>query len=153
MSMRVLRRPRSISGRLGHVLGSERSARGQSLTVFAVVIMAALIMTTGLVIDGGQKAAAISRAEAVAAVAARVGSEAGAAGSVAGQADSGTALAAARSYLDSSQGVAGSATILDGRVSVHTEVHIDTIFLSVIGIDELTGTGDASSELIGSGRR
>lgn len=151
--MRPFRSPRPFFLHLRHALGSARSARGQSLTVFAVVIMAALIMTAGLVIDGGQKAAAISRAESVAAAAARVGSEAGAAGSVAGQANSGTALAAAKSYLDSSVGVTGSATILDGRVSVHTEVRIDTIFLSVIGIDELTATGEASAELMGSGRR
>ena len=153
MTMGLFRSFRSIFARLRYVLASERSARGQSLTVFSVVIMAALIMTAGLVIDGGQKAAAVSRAESVAAAAARVGSEASAAGSVAGQVDSGTALAAAQSYLDSSVGVSGSVSILDGRVSVHTAVHIDTIFLSVIGIDELTGTGEASAELIGSGRR
>lgn len=153
MMMLRTRRLRSVPGPLRDVLGSGRSARGQSLTVFAVVIMAALIMTAGLVIDGGQKAAAISRAESAAAAVARVGSEAGAAGSVAGRADSGTALAAATSYLRSTPGVRGSASILDGRVSAHTEVHVNTIFLSVIGIDVLTGTGDASSELVGSGRR
>ena len=48
-----------------------RNERGLSMTPFVVVIMAALIMTAGLVIDGGQKVAAASRAETAAAGASR----------------------------------------------------------------------------------
>lgn len=132
-------------------LARERSGRGVSLTVLAVVIMAALIMTAGLVIDGGQKAAAVSRAESVAAAAARAGAEAGAAESVAGRTDPGTALAAANAYLADSPGVRGSASVVDGQIRVHTEVTVDTVFLSVIGYSRLTGTGDATSRLYGTG--
>ncbi len=133
-------------------IGRERPARGQSLSVFVVVIMAALILVAGLVVDGGQKAAAVSRAESVAAAAARAGSEAGATSSVAGEVDAGTAQAAARNYLQSSPGVTGSVAIVGGQVRVHTEVSVDTLFLSVLGIDTLTGRGDAESELVGSRR-
>ena len=43
----------------------ERDERGQSVSVFVTVVFAALIMTAGLVIDGGQKITAASRAESV----------------------------------------------------------------------------------------
>ncbi len=133
-------------------IARERPARGQSLTVLAVVIMAALIMTAGLVIDGGQKAAAVSRAESIAAAAARAGADAGATESVAGHSDSGAAVTAANAYLRDSPGVRGTARIVDGQISVHTEITIDTLFLSVIGVDHLTGTGDATSRLYGTGQ-
>ena len=51
--------------------------RGQSVSVFITVVFAALIMTAGLVIDGGQKIAAASRAETAAAGAARAATNAG----------------------------------------------------------------------------
>ena len=37
---------------------TSRDERGQSISLFVLVIMGALIITTGLVIDGGQKVAA-----------------------------------------------------------------------------------------------
>lgn len=47
-----------------------RDERGQSVSVFVTVVFAAMIMTAGLVIDGGQKITAASRAETAAAGAA-----------------------------------------------------------------------------------
>ena len=37
---------------------TERNERGQSVSIFVLMIIGALIMTAGLVIDGGQKVAA-----------------------------------------------------------------------------------------------
>jgi len=56
----------------------DRNERGQSISLFVLVIMSALITTTGLVIDGGQKVAATSRAESAAAGAGRAASNAAA---------------------------------------------------------------------------
>ena len=51
---------------------------GQSISLFVLVIMSALIITTGLVIDGGQKVTARSRAESAAAGASRAAGNAAA---------------------------------------------------------------------------
>ena len=57
---------------------AKRDERGLSVSPFVAVIFAALIMTTGLVIDGGQKVAAASRAETAAAGASRAAGNAAA---------------------------------------------------------------------------
>src|SRR5215210_5060910 len=90
-----------------------RDERGLSITPFVSVIFAALILTAGLVIDGGQKVTAASRAE----------------------------VAAARHYLAGQPGVTGSVTINAGVVEVSTRTTEPTILLSAIGIDAVTGTG------------
>ena len=58
-----------ISGKLikGLLTARPRDQRGQSISLLVLMIMSALLITTGLVIDGGQKVAATSRAESAAA--------------------------------------------------------------------------------------
>ena len=61
-----------------HMTADTCDERGQSISLFVLLIMGALIMTTGLVIDGGQKVAATSRAESAAAGASRAAGNAAA---------------------------------------------------------------------------
>jgi hypothetical protein len=128
-----------------------RDERGLSMTPFVVVIMAALIMTAGLVIDGGQKVAAASRAEAVAAGASRAAGNAAATQELGGHDPVSTAVRAALTYLAGQPGVAGSVTVTSGIVSVRTQATEPTIFLAVIGIETVQGTGFAQANIVASG--
>jgi hypothetical protein len=135
---------------------SVRDQRGQAVSVMMLGVFAALILVAGLVIDGGQKASAISRAETVAAGAARAAVNAGAGGTL----DAGTdqalgvsrARRAAQDYLDASaqqgESLHGTVTVSGARVRVHTRVEVATVFLSVIGIDRLHATGQASARIV-----
>ncbi len=125
--------------------------RGASLTPFAVVIMGALLMTAGLVVDGGQKITAASRADAAAAGASRAAGNAAATRELAGADSAGAAVRAARIYLAGQPDVTGSVRVSDGIVSVTTRSTEPTIFLSLIGIDAVTGTGSAAANIVASG--
>ncbi len=124
--------------------------RGQSLSVFVLVVIGAMFLTAGLVIDGGQHAAAVSRAESVAAGAARAGGNAAATGAVVGAPGAAAAARAARAYLASSPGVSGTVALSNGRIVVSTRSEAATIFLSAIGIDHVTGTGRAEARIVDS---
>ena len=126
-----------------------RDERGQSVSVFITVVFAALIMTAGLVIDGGQKIAAASRAETAAAGAARAATNAGVTQVLAGGSPGDASLRAARAFLAGQPGVSGSATVSDGVVTVTTRASERTLFLSLIGVDSVTSTGSARSNAVG----
>ncbi|WP_157683462.1 hypothetical protein [Microlunatus soli] len=131
--------------------------RGQAISVLAMGIVAMLIMVAGLVIDGGQKAAAISRAESAAAGAARAAANAGAGGTLGTGGDRSVAISRARTaalnYLRGVGGgtgprVSGTVTVDGAEVHVHTSVTVTTIFLSLIGIDTLSAAGDATARVV-----
>ncbi|GAA2094295.1 hypothetical protein GCM10009841_04690 [Microlunatus panaciterrae] len=128
-----------------------RSQRGQSVSVFVVLVTMALILTAGLVVDGGQKVTAVSRAETAAAGAARAAGNAAAAGSVVGTPDVSAATAAARTFLAGTPGVTGSVTLTAGTVVVDTRAAASTVFLSLIGIDRVSGTGHAVADVVAVG--
>lgn len=132
-------------------LPRRRDERGQSVSVFVVVVMAALIMITGLVVDGGQKADAVSRAESVAAGAARAAGNAVAGQQIAGRSDVAAARLAAQNYLAGSPGISGEVEVSDGVVTVTTRTSSATIFLSIIGIDAVVGTGQAQVDVVAVG--
>jgi hypothetical protein len=135
---------------------SVRDQRGQAISVMMLGVFAALMLVAGLVIDGGQKASAISRAETVAAGAARAAVNAGAGGTLGTGTDQplgvSRARRAAQDYLDASaqkgESLHGTVTVSGTRVRVHTTVEVTTVFLSVIGIDRLRGTGQASARIV-----
>ena len=129
----------------------ERDERGQSITPFVIVIMSALLMTVGLVIDGGQKVAAASRAEVAASGASRAAGNAAATKELAGTDPAGAAVLAARAYLAGQPGVQGSVSVAAGVVSVRTRAAERTIFLSMIGIDSVVGTGSAEANIVATG--
>jgi hypothetical protein len=129
----------------------QRDERGQSITPFVIVIMSALIMTAGLVVDGGQKVSAASRAEVAASGASRAAGNAAATKELAGTDPGGAAVLAARAYLAGQPGVQGSVTVASGVVSVHTRAEEPTIFLSMIGIESVAGSGSAEANIVATG--
>ena len=114
-----------------------------SRSVFVLVIMSALIITTGLVIDGGQKVTATSRAESAAAGAGRAAGNAAATQQLGGADGVSAAVLAAKTYLAGQPGVDGSVSISNGIVIVTTSANEPTILLSVIGIDSVSAKGSA----------
>jgi hypothetical protein len=137
--------------RLVHRLGPDRE-RG-SLSLFFVVVVTASFVMIGLAVDGGHKAQATQRAVAIADEAARAGGNAldaaAASQSGAAQVDPTAAIAAAQAYL-SAAGVNGAVTVEDGgqTLVVETTFQVQTIFLSMIGIDVMTVTGVGSADLV-----
>jgi hypothetical protein len=129
----------------------DRSERGQSISLFVLVIMSALITTTGLVIDGGQKVAATSRAESAAAGAGRAAGNAAATQQLGGANSAGAAVLAAKTYLAGQPGVDGTVSISDGVVLVTTSANEPTILLSVIGINSVSGSGSARVNIVATG--
>lgn len=127
-----------------------RDERGLSISPFVAVLFAALIMTIGLVVDGGQKVAAASRASA-AAGASRAASNAAATQELGARDPVAAATLAARTYLAGQPGVTGQVTVADGVVTVTTRATEPTLFLSMIGIDAVTGTGSAQANLVPTG--
>lgn len=130
--------------------------RGQAVSIMVLGFMAALIMVAGLVVDGGQKAAAMNRAETLASGAARAAANA-AAGDTLGAGNDDVSAAeqarrAARNYLNAAAidggSVHGSVRTDGTRVVVHTEIQVPTIFLSLIHIDTLRATGDATAQVV-----
>jgi len=125
--------------------------RGQSVTIFVLLVTAALILTAGLVVDGGQKVSAASRAEAAAAGAARAAANAAATQELAGNPSAGVAVQAATMFLAGDPGVDGSVSIGAGVVTVRTRATAPTIFLSVIGITEVESQGFAEANIVATG--
>jgi len=126
-----------------------RDERGESVSVFVTVVFAALIMTAGLVIDGGQKITAASRAEAAAAGAARAAANAGVTQTIAGRSPGDASLRAAAAFLAGQPDVSGHATVNNGVVTVRTHASERTIFLTLIGIRSVSATGHATSNAVG----
>lgn len=126
-----------------------RDERGQSVSVFVTVVFAAMIMTAGLVIDGGQKITAASRAEAAAAGAARAAANAGVTQTLAGESPGNASVRAARAFLAGQPDVTGSASVSGGVVTVRTRASERTLFLSIVGISSVTATGFAVSNAVG----
>lgn len=121
--------------------------RGVSLSAMVAVVLVALFLVAGLVIDGGAKVRASREAEVVAAQVARAGSDAGAAERVVGRDGSATALTAARAALARHPEVAGEVSMAEGQLRVTTSTSAETTFLSLLGINRVHGRGSAVSEL------
>ena len=129
----------------------DRNERGQSISLFVLVIIAALIIATGLVIDGGQKVAATSRAESAAAGAGRAAGNAAATQQLGGADGASAAVVAAKTYLVGQPGVAGTVSISNGVVVITTSANEPTIVLSVIGISSVDGQGSARVNIVPTG--
>jgi len=134
-----------------HATILDRNESGQSISVFALVIMGALIMTTGLVIDGGQKVAATSRADSAAAGASRAAGNAAATQQLGGEDPASSAVLAAKAYLAGQPGVQGTVSVANGVVLVTTSAEQPTIFLSIIGIGSVRAQGSARANIVPTG--
>ncbi len=127
-------------------MASSRCDRAQSVTAFFAVVVVALLAVAGLVVDGARQTAATRHAQATAQLAARAGTDAMSSARLAGAAGTGEGVSAAERYLGAA-GVAGSVTVTTVEVRVRTQVTTTTVFLSIIGIYQLTGRGDATASL------
>ena len=122
--------------------------RGVSLSAMFSVIVVALLLMAGLVVDGGAQAEASRRAESAASAAARAAADETATARLAGRPiDNGAAIAAAQRVLGEAE-VSGTVSLAGGRVRVSTRAEADTVFLSLIGISKLAATGSAEAELV-----
>lgn len=128
---------------------SSRDESG-SITLTLVVMVTALLAAVGLVVDGGAKLRAVQQARAAAGEAARAATQqvnvaqVQAAGTA--RLDTAAARRAAQATLTEA-GVEGSVTVASGRVSVTATVTRPTVFLSLVGIQSLSGTGAATADL------
>lgn len=127
--------------------GRRRDERGQALSSFIAVVVVALFLTAGLVIDGGAKSNAARSAQGAAAEAARAAVDAGAAAQASGNPVNAGVIRSAGSRVLASRGVVGTVSVHDGIVRVTTSQTVDTVFLGLIGITTLTAHGESSSEL------
>lgn len=129
-----------------------RDARGGSQSVFVLLMIPAIIMIAGLVVDGGRKVAAAQRAESAASASARVGQNAAALGELAGRPDTTAAVSQAQQFLARTPNVSGSVRLLPGgRLEVTTQSSEATLYLRLIGITSMTGRGQAVADLIETG--
>lgn len=121
-----------------------------SLSAFLLVVVVVLVVVIGLVVDSAGKYAADSQAEQIAANAART-----AVNSINGDTvlvgatalNAAQAQTAAEQYL-AAAGVEGTVTVSGQVVSVDVETTYTTKFVSLLGINSLSGTGSASAQLI-----
>lgn len=124
------------------------SERGQSLSVLFAVVLPALLLVIGLVIDGGAQAGAARRAESAAAAAARAAVDATAASVLAGRGpDLVMAREAGLDVLAGYPDVTGEVRLVGGMVEIETIATVRTQVLMVIGITTLSASGQATAEL------
>ncbi|WP_460742021.1 pilus assembly protein TadE [Mariniluteicoccus endophyticus] len=124
-----------------------RDERGMSMSVMVTLWVMALVVIAGLAVDGGQRVHAARRAEGAASGAARAATDAAATSRLGGRTDPGVAVLAARAHLTAS-GVAGSVELDRGVVRVRTRVGAPTIFLSIVGVREVSAGAYAESVLL-----
>jgi len=122
-----------------------------SAAMFVVLSTVALLVTAGLVIDGGYAMAERRQLTTQAEQAARIGADALDRASLRdggdARVDPGRARAAATAYLHQVGAPAATISIDGGRVTVHLASRATTVILSVAGIDSIPvkGTGTAES--------
>ena len=125
------------------------SKRGVSFSVLVALLIPVLLLCMGLAVDGAGKAAANRQAEAAAAQAARAGADAAApylltdfAGAAA------AAEQAALAVVQHHPGMTGQASVdATGALLVTTSVATPTVFLGLVGVNELVGRGSAGVQL------
>jgi len=123
--------------------GEDGSGGGMSLVLLLCAV--ALLVVLGLVVDGGTKAQALDRANRIAMEAAAAGAQAVTTGG--GDVNAAAADAAVQDYL-AAEGVTGEAQIQANRVDVAVTLTTPTKMLSMVGIDEITVTGDGYANVI-----
>lgn len=126
-------------------------AQTGSITPFVVISVTALLITAGLVLDGGELLAAKRRATDVAAAAARVGAQAvdvdGVRRARVAVPDRRDAVVAARAHLRRA-GVKGSVAVRDGAVHVKVRIPRSLQLLPLVGLDSVTVTGQGSARIV-----
>jgi Flp pilus assembly protein TadG len=121
-----------------------------SATLMFTVLGIALLLAIGLVVDGGAKIRAVQSANNAAAEAARAGTQQVDVSAVQTGADivlqPQLARRAAEATLAAS-GATGSVRADRTEVQVRATVSSRTVFLGLVGIDEVQGSGEATARL------
>lgn len=121
-----------------------------SITPFFVVLVPALVLIIGLVVDGAGKIQANENAQAIASGASRAAANAVAAQVVSNggvSLDNNRARIAATDYIEAS-GMTGTVTVVGDRISVSVETSYATKFVSIIGITALPAEASATAQII-----
>lgn len=119
-----------------------------SVTLWAVIIITAVLVIMGLVVDGGAQLRAGQRADQVAREAARAAGQAISGDPVLGRpgmVDVSRGRQAATQYLSAS-GVAGDISVDGATITVTTSVVFTPVMLSAFGINSVTVRGSAVAE-------
>jgi Flp pilus assembly protein TadG len=138
-----------LRNRMRQAHHDDSGAIGLMLAVLALGLLAMV----GLVVDGAGKARALTRADDVAAAAARAGAQAVDIGDVRAGTSTGAnparARSAARDYLDAA-GMTGSIEVTDsGRtLTVNATAPYSPVFLAAIGVGQMNVTGTATVDLV-----
>lgn len=121
-----------------------------TISLLLVVLVTALLLCLGLVVDGGAKLAAVQQADQLAAEAARAAAqELDIAGVQAGRVPAllpDRAVTAGRAVLEEA-GARGAVRVQGTRVEATAEVVRPTVVLGLIGLTDVVGTGSATVEL------
>lgn len=130
---------------------SARQLERGSVSTWLVLASFAMVVVVGLAVDISGQVHAQQRARDVAAQAARTGGQQLDSSAVQGRypsIDTGQARAAAQDYLAAAE-VSGTVTVTGGTsIRVDVTDTYDPLFLGVIGIHDLTVTGDATARVI-----
>ena len=128
----------------------EASERG-ALSIFVAICATALLMLSGLIIDGGGRLRAIERADAVAEEAARAGGQqidrAALLQDKGIRLDPQAAQNAANAYLGASN-VTGTSVATDQTITVSVAMPYHTTMLGLFGIGDITVNGHGSARLV-----
>ena len=126
-----------------------------SVSLLALVGSFGMLLAIALLVDGARQSAATSQATAIAEEAARAGAQAADPAALAtGSAvvvDPQRAIIEATTYLTTAGATAGSVQIQGNQLTVQVEITRPTIFLSMIGITQLTASGAGSAVLLSTG--
>ncbi len=118
-----------------------------SATLFILILAVGLLIMVGLVVDGGGQVNAKDQANSVAQSAARAAvvniSDATGGTPVI---DTASAQAAAQTYI-AAAGKTGTVTINGNNVTVTVTSNYQTVFLSLAGINTLTGSATSTAQL------
>lgn len=117
--------------------------------MWAVIIATSFMLVVGLVVDGGAKLRAGQKADQVAREAARSAAQAVTGDPILGNpglVDNARARNAAENYLKTA-GVPGDVVIVNGEAQVTTYVSFQPVFLSAVGIGQITVKGYASAQV------
>ena len=132
---------------------SGREGDEGSITLFVCVAVLGLLVLAGLVVDGGAKVRALQRADRLAAEAGRAGGQAiDVRAAIPGNVpivDPARAVRAAEAFL-AAQGATGHARVAEAGRAVVVDVTVDspTVFLGLIGVNNLTVHGQSTVRLV-----
>lgn len=130
--------------------GFGRARERGTVTAFVTVTTVAMLMATGLVLDGGRVLAAHREADDQAGAAARVGAQAVDVDALRvrnTRVDARAAITAARAYLRR-HGYSGTAHVRGDRVEVTLTRRQATPLLSLVGMRTVTVTGNGEARIV-----